>query len=267
MSLRRTFLVFCFTCCFLVEIYSQAYPDRHSTNLSDSWLSCQTSSNPNSARGNGHWIMFNLGDIYSLTSSKIWNFNTPERINTYDNQPWSISRLPGKLEDGMKDMIIDISLNGVTWQEWGRFTLPKGPGSSFYQGVSGPDFGGKLARFVLITAVSNHGGNCYGLGEIKFNGTIATTSPVDDAAPNVEIIAIPNPFSDQTTISFNGLAMGKVNFELYNIMGKQLKSLNYMIKTEKDELQLSADDLYSGIYFLKLIQKDFSKTIKLEVIK
>ena len=29
-----------------ISLFSQAFPDRHSTNLSDSWLSCQTTANP-----------------------------------------------------------------------------------------------------------------------------------------------------------------------------------------------------------------------------
>ncbi len=267
MSLRRVSLLFCFTVCIFTNIFSQAFPERHSTNLGDAWLSCQTSANPNAARGNSHWIMYNLGDIYSLASSKMWNFNTPERINSYDNQSWSISRLAGKLEDGMKDMIIDISSNGVTWQEWGRFTLPKGPGSSFYQGVSGPDFGGKLARYVLITGVSNHGGSCYGLGEIKFNGSIATTSPTDNVSAAITINASPNPFSDQTTIRLEGLSMGDVNFEIFDLMGRKLKSSNYIIKSKNDEMILNGEDFLSGIYFLKITQQEISKTIKLEVIR
>jgi hypothetical protein len=118
--------------------------------------------------------MYNLGDTYSLNKSTIWNLNVPERINSFDNQAWSLTRLPGRAEDGMKDIIVDISINGTTWTEWGRFTIPKAPASGFYQGISGPDFLGKIAKYVLITGVSNHGGPCYGLSEIKFIGTVAT---------------------------------------------------------------------------------------------
>ncbi|MBP6540934.1 MAG: hypothetical protein KA234_11430, partial [Saprospiraceae bacterium] len=65
-------------------VMAQGYPDRHSTGLGDGWLSCQEAANPNPIRGNGHWIMYNLGHNYAMTTSTIWNFNTPERINSYN---------------------------------------------------------------------------------------------------------------------------------------------------------------------------------------
>ena len=145
--------------------------------------------------------------------------------------------------------------------------MPKGPGSSFYQGVNGPDFGGKLARYILITAVTNHGGSCYGLGEVKFNGTIATTSSVGDELSNIDIIATPNPFSVQTTIHLNGLTNGNLTLEVFDLMGRKMKTFIHNVKNEKDEMPLYADDLSSGFYLLKLTQKEDVKTIKLEIIK
>lgn len=247
--------------------FGQAFPDRHSTNLNDGWLSCQASANPNPARGTGHWIRYNLGDTYALTQSTIWNFNTPERVNSYNNQPWSLAPLQGKLTDGLKDVVIDLSINGIDWQEWGRFTIPIAPGSSFYEGSFGPDFGGKLARHILITAVSNHGGSCYGLGEVRFNGTIATVSSTLDPLADASISASPNPFRNQTLIKLEKFPQGEARFTLMDVVGKELISSTIVVRGEVEEFPLDGNDLTSGLYFLKITQKDAVKTLKLEVIK
>lgn len=258
---------FIFCLCVLIQytVYSQAHPDRHSTNLNDSWLSCQMSPNPNPIRGNSHWIMYNLGDTYSLQKSNIWNFNVPERINSFDNQAWSLTRLPGRTEDGLKDVIIDISVNGTIWTEWGRFTIPKAPASGFYQGASGPDFSGKVARYILITAVSNHGGSCFGLSEVRFNGTVATVNPTNDILDNVTIKAIPNPFAQQTTIAISGMPSGDITLDLSDITGRQVKSFTFHIKNSSEEITLQRDGLPSGMYTLKVTKNDAVKTIKLQI--
>lgn len=249
-----------------IPIFSQAFPERHSTNLSDSWLSCQTTANPNPARSTSHWIMYNLGDTYSLNKSTIWNLNVPERINSYDNQAWSISRLPGRTKDGMKDIIIDISINGTTWTEWGRFTIPKAPASGFYQGVSGPDFLGKIAKYILITGVSNHGGSCYGLSEIKFNGTVATVNSIPDILEGVTMSASPNPFTQQTVILLTGLPPGEISVDISDITGRQVKSFLHQVKNITEELIVQRDGLPSGLYTFKVIKNDRVKTIKIQIL-
>lgn len=267
MSFRRKSLVFCFTVLYITAIFSQAYPDRHSTNLSDGWLSCQTSVNPNPLRGNGHWIMYNLGDTYALTTSKIWNFNTPERINSDNYGSWSLQPLPGKLEDGFKDILIDLSTDGITWKEHGRFTIPKAPGSSFYEGVFGPDFGGKAARYVLITATSNHGGSCFGLGEFKINATAITTSTITDPLADATLSISPNPFTDLTSLSLNDFPAGEVEINILDLTGKNYKNIKYTIREKNENIHISGTELPAGLYILQVTQKEASKSIKLEILR
>lgn len=242
------------------------YPDRHSTNLNDGWLSCQSSANPNAIRGNSHWIMYDLGDTYALTESTIWNFNTPERINSYNNEPWSFSPLVGKLEDGMRDITIDLSVNGQAWKEFGRFNIPKAPGSSFYQGTVGPDFGGKIARYILITGISNHGGSCYGLGEVRFNATAVTTG-VNDPLAGVSMSVIPNPYVDKAILALDGFPAGQASLTIMDGMGKIYLQSELTISDVKNNVPLSSNDMPSGLYFAQVTQNGSSKTIKFEIIR
>ena len=268
MNNRRLLLVFSFIIIGITTVFTQAFPDRHSTSLNDGWLSCTASANPNPTRGTSHWIMYNLGDTYALTTSTVWNFNTPERINSYNNESWSIQPpLAGKLEDGLKDVLIDLSIDGITWKEHGRFTIPKAPGSSFYEGVFGPDFGGKTAKYVLITATSNHGGDCYGLGEFRIKATAITTSNTLDPLANAILTAQPNPFRDMTTITLNNFPHGDLSLTILDLMGKEIKKYDMTIRNEAEYINIAGANMPSGFYILKVTQRESTKSLKLEILK
>ena len=248
-------------------VMAQGYPDRHSTGLGDGWLSCQEAANPNPIRGNGHWIMYNLGHNYAMTTSTIWNFNTPERINSYNNESWSLLPLVGKTEDGLKEIIIDLSNDGITWTEHGRFTIPKAPASSFYQGVPGPDFTGKAARYVLVTALSNHGGDCYGLGEFKIQATVVINTDTKDLLSDAKIEVFPNPFSEVTTVSLDGFPSGDALISIKDLTGKSMKEMAINIGDKQEKIQISGATWPNGLYLLQLTQNEISKTVKLEILR
>ena len=146
-KLFRTLIVL-ITC--LAASQAQVYPDRHTTNGFDGWISCDKSTNPNPAHGNSHWILYDFSQNYSLFDMTIWNMNHPDYI-----------------DDGLKNVIIEYSTNGSGWTLLDTVTFPKAPGSGFYEGFTGPDLGGVSARYLLLTAINNHGGGCYGLSEIR----------------------------------------------------------------------------------------------------
>ena len=130
--------------------FSQCYPDRHSTTWYDGWISCQIAGNPNMIRGKGHFIMYELDKTYHLFEMNIWNMNAPDL-----------------LDYGFKDVIIDISIDGTNWTEFGNYTFSQASGENNFEGVEEVNFQGEEAKFILITGVSNYGGSCYGLSEIK----------------------------------------------------------------------------------------------------
>ena len=120
---------------------------------SKSWVSCQTSFNPNPIRGNTHWILYEFTENHYIDTSYVWNANRNGESNT-----------------GIKDVIIDYSLDGISWVELGSYQFPKAPETEAYQGFMGPDFGSEYIKKILITVVNTHGGgSCASLGEIQFN--------------------------------------------------------------------------------------------------
>ncbi len=133
------------------QLNAQCFPDRHSTNWFDGWISCEPTPNPNPQRGDSHWIMYDLGNLYELGHSHFWNANDPAH-----------------LDYGINEVVIDYSLDGISWNELGNYSFSQASGLSTYEGETGPDFTGLSLKYVLITVLSNHGGSCYGFGEARF---------------------------------------------------------------------------------------------------
>ncbi|MFK7934957.1 MAG: PA14 domain-containing protein [Saprospiraceae bacterium] len=125
--------------------------DKHSNQTVDSWLSCSPAPNPNSMRGMGHWIMYDFNDIYQLYDMQIWNYN-----------------VENETERGFREVAVDYSLDGVVWQNLGTQTWGEATGVKSYEGLTGLNFSGKTAQYVVFTALSNYGDdNCSGFSEIS----------------------------------------------------------------------------------------------------
>ena len=130
----------------------QCFPDRHNSTWYDGWISCLEAPSPNPLRDTGHWILYDLSQPFEMYEMDVWNTNAPDL-----------------LDYGMQDVIIDLSSDSINWVEHGQFTFNQGTGVNNYQGFEALDFDSVVARYVLITAVTNYGGPCYGISEIRIN--------------------------------------------------------------------------------------------------
>lgn len=211
----------------------------------NTWASCQRSANPNSNRGVGHWIMYDFGDIYALSTMRIWNTNDPNKLN-----------------QGFKEVIIDYSTNGQDWAELGTFEFRQGLGTGIYGGFNGPDFKGKQAQFVVITAVSNWGDpTCYGLAEVKFNiaskpdPQFLTTSLEGDEQSlldDVPVVLYPNPAKDEVTLRYLSEQTEPVVLKVYDLMGALIWAEELAVNAGRNEFEFNTEGLARGIYMVRL---------------
>jgi hypothetical protein len=78
----------------------------------------------------------------------------------------------------------------------------------------------------------------------------------------------PNPFNPSTNIKFQIKDSRFVNLKVYNILGKEIATLiNEKLKPGEYEVSFDGSGLASGIYFYKLITRDFVQTRKMLMIK
>lgn len=140
-----------FSLFFTHSISGQCLIDRHSSTWFDGWISCDILvKNPNEVRGETHWIEYDLGSDYYLYEMQVWNMNAPDI-----------------LDYGLKNVYIDYSTDGISWTEYGQYTFTQAPGQNNFEGIEEMTFDGTKARYVLISAIDNYGGDCYGLSEIS----------------------------------------------------------------------------------------------------
>ncbi len=131
---------------------SQCAEDRHTTNLTDGWMSCNTTLNPQAAMGDSHWIHYDLGFVYNIYAIKVWNLSHPSFIKS-----------------GIREAVFSTSMDGTNWTTVDTFTIPKAHYSGKYPGQLSVDLKGVSARHLNITALSNHGGACVGFSEIRIH--------------------------------------------------------------------------------------------------
>jgi len=189
--------------------------------------------------------MYDLGDQYALFGSTFWNNNAPEETDM-----------------GINQMIVDYSIDGVEWQEASTMALPRAPGSSFYQGAEGPDFGGATARYVLVSAMSNHGGDCYSLSEVRIEASITTTTSFADDELELDVSISPNPASELIQIDMDRLPDGNVRYQITDMVGKL-----YATGSVRDRVvRVDVSELPTGTYTVTIYNDEGLKSELLSII-
>ena len=241
-----------FTVVFILSLsfnsFSQCYPDRHNTTWFDGWVSCEASESPNPERGESHWIMYDFNHIYGLGDVHLWN------TNDGNNLDWGLSMAA-----------VDYSTDGINWIELGEYTFEMASGESIYQGFSVADFDNQEARFVLITALENWGGDCYGLAEIKFEVTNPVTIAEIPVVEMIDITTYPNPFNNNFTTSIKTTKTEAITYSLLDAYGRTILSCEIENPLRENLYEINGSNLTNGIYHLIVKQGD--KLERISVVK
>jgi Secretion system C-terminal sorting domain len=95
---------------------------------------------------------------------------------------------------------------------------------------------------------------------------LAIVTLIAEQGADKSILVFPNPVKDFLTVNFTGLTDGNYKVELIDNIGK----LIYQTQTEVNEsnrtFQLKVNEVAAGNYFLRVQNKDFSKTVKINKI-
>ncbi|MCF8242114.1 MAG: T9SS type A sorting domain-containing protein [Melioribacteraceae bacterium] len=78
----------------------------------------------------------------------------------------------------------------------------------------------------------------------------------------------PNPFNPSTKISYSIPEPGLVTLEIFDVLGREIQTLvNEFQKPDNYELDFTAGELSSGVYFYTLRAGEFSKTKKMILLR
>jgi hypothetical protein len=113
----------------------------------------------------------------------------------------------------------------------------------------------------------------YGLwyvGHDSIKGDISNAIGVADNTPAAFSVAqnVPNPFNPTTTISFTLAEPGKVTIEVFNSAGQRVETLvNTSMSAGVHSIAWNASKHAAGMYFYTVKSGDFSKTMKMTLLK
>jgi hypothetical protein len=174
---------------------------------------------------------------------------------------------PDYLTDGMQSIVVDISNDGVNWSEVGEFQIPMADGTSTYEGLDLYDFGGSSAQYVLITGLTNHGGTCFGLSEIRIDVADAVVVVADNEPEKPGCLSariFPNPVDETSkAVISNICSPDPIYYSIQDISGKILKSGKIAPNSNEVELDIGSFPIPAGTYILSLQQLDLSRRFKM----
>jgi len=209
----------------------------------NAWLSCEKTQGPNLERSAGHWIHYDLGEVYQLGEIHFWNFNEE-----------------GLTSQGIAEIAIDYSDDGVNWTAWGTAAIAEATGLFVDEGTNGPNLDNLTTRHLLITVLATHGnGDCAGFGEIKIaiSADNETAIEIVENGDNLELTVSPNPVSNVLMVKSN---QSIDSWIITDLMGKTL--LTGKGKTNQ-LLEVNVNKLAIGHYFLSIqTENEVPQTIK-----
>ena len=251
-----------------IILHAQPYIDRHTTNMTDAWLSCEASQNPVRERGITHWIMYDLGKAYAFGKSTIWNFNVPQRVNSYNHEVWSLDTIVGSTKDGIREFYVDVSVDKEHWTEVGIFTLPEANASSFYEGYGEVNLNDNIGRYLLITPVTNHGGTCYGLSEVRIEIAKPTFTADEVIAKQKKLVDIvPNPATHYFDVRLYNHPQGRASLLIADMQGRMVYSEYLDVKDKVFTHRVHLDHAPSGVYTCTIISGNTIVVEKVEIIR
>ena len=77
----------------------------------------------------------------------------------------------------------------------------------------------------------------------------------------------PNPFNPVTNIKYEIPEDAFITFKVYDLLGKEIFSINEFKKAGSHEVKFDCSDLTSGMYFYSLEAGGFKETKKMVLVK
>ena len=110
----------------------------------------------------------------------------------------------------------------------------------------------------------------YYVGHDTINGIITSETGIDENNPAAFSVAqnSPNPFNPTTTIKFTIPDAGNVTIGIFNVAGQKVDTIaNEFMSAGSHSVTWDASGFSAGIYFYTVKSSEFSKTMKMTLLK
>lgn len=180
------------------------------------------------------------------------------------------------------DSFGNIYIGGHSWiigQEYNYNIVCFKPNGEFFWNVlySGPRNKTELMydmvllnnRYIYVTGYSMGTTSLNDYATVKYSQQVGINQVSSQTPSSYKLYQnYPNPFNPSTKIAFDLPKRDFVSLKLYDITGKEVKTLlNADMNIGKYEYELNASDLNSGVYFYTLITSGFKETKKMLLVK
>jgi len=108
------------------------------------------------------------------------------------------------------------------------------------------------------------------VAEDSVKGIITDKVAVEEDTPAAFAVAqnSPNPFNPTTTISFTLTEAGNVTVDVFNVAGQKVDTIaNEFMSSGSHSVTWDASEFSAGVYFYAVKTGDFSKTMKMTLLK
>lgn len=179
---------------------------------------------------------------------------------------------PGRVIYYLADDLANTSCSTLT--SWGNTNGITGVPVFSTTAVSMNDYGSPAMPKIVVLAGPNHAvmfKQDNGLNSTNFTnainqGLVAGITEMDNADMNLNVY--PAPATEFINVNFNLKENNKVRFDIYNVVGEVVKSVDFdNTSAGNNKTKISVELLSSGIYFLKLTSGKSSDVIKFIVAK
>jgi hypothetical protein len=146
-------------------------------------------------------------------------------------------------------------------EEWHKLSFVDGKGTST-----------ELSNYSYVDEKSTVGTTYYRLKQIDYDGTVTIFGPIEVNMENQINYVLeqnyPNPFNPTTKINFSIPVSGNISLKVYDILGNEVASLIDGFKEAGNySVNLNSSNLSSGIYFYELKSNNFTKRLKMMIMK
>ena len=204
---------------------------------------------------------FLIADGSSAPNTRVWI----QSVNVVNGQQYTFSAYVKNIVNPGSGAGVDQALPTVSIRVNGTViatsvALSQGATNAWTQvtGTYNAISTGSISLDVFQNIITNSY-NDIGVDDISFTSTGTTSLFSSDTKGHWDILAAPNPFNYETSISMTTAAPQEIIAEIFSGSGILLSTKSFM-PTEKLSL---GSELNTGMYFIKLSQNGVSETVKI----